>query len=35
MIFDIIKKFQEIEAIANGSGIRETNRLRKRYGSGD
>jgi hypothetical protein len=35
MDFDIIDEITEIETIANGSGIRELNRLRKVYGTGN
>ena len=35
MNFDIIDDISEIETIARGSGIRELNRLRKNYGSGN
>jgi len=34
MAFDIIDEITEIETIAEGSGIRELNRLRKFYGLG-
>jgi hypothetical protein len=34
MIFEIISKITEIEAIAMGSQIRDLERLRKRYGPG-
>jgi hypothetical protein len=35
MNFDIISDIGEIETIAKGSGIREIDRLRKIYGSGN
>jgi hypothetical protein len=35
MNFDIIDEISEIETIAKGSGIRELNRLKKNYGSGN
>jgi len=35
MDFDMVDKITDIETIAKGSGIRELNRLRKIYGSGN
>ena len=35
MNFDIIDNISEVETIAKGAGIRELNRLRKLYGSGN
>lgn len=35
MSFEIISKIQEIETIAEGSGILELHRLRKTYGFGN
>ncbi len=35
MHFEIIDKIEQIEIIAEGPGIREINRLRKIYGSGN
>jgi len=35
MHFEIIDKIEQIEIVAEGAGIREINRLRKIYGSGN